>query len=62
MSIPLILLVEDEPSICVAVKRLLERHNFDVRVANTFGGALTEVRAEQFDEWVRPEAMVGRPT
>ncbi len=49
VSIPLILLVEDEPSICVAVKRLLERHDFDVRVANTFGAALTEVRAEQFD-------------
>ena len=64
---PLILFIEDEPSICVAVKRLLERHDFTVRVANAYASAVAEVRAEHFDAvvidfWLRRVAgdRVGR--
>ena len=46
---PLILFIEDEPSICVAVKRLLERYDFTVRIANSYASAVAEVRAEHFD-------------
>jgi DNA-binding response OmpR family regulator len=49
VSNPLILFIEDEPSICVAVKRLLERYGFTVRIANTYAGGVAEVRAEHFD-------------
>lgn len=49
MTTPQVLFIDDEPSLCLAMRLLLERHGFAVRTANTMDAAVGEVKATQFD-------------
>lgn len=49
MSLPHILFIDDEPSLCLAMRLLLERHGFAVRTTMTMDGAVAEVRSTRFD-------------
>src|SRR5207237_8616926 len=44
-----VLLVDDHYDTCIGMKRMLERHGYEITVAHTAEQAVEKVRAEKFD-------------